>query len=236
MPSNENLTVHVGEYEMENKKCEKFLGIKLDWKLNFYDHISDVCKKASGKLNSLARIAPFIGLSKRRILINTFFNSQFSYCLLIWTCHSRANNRKINRLHDRCLRIIYNDKQLPFSEVLEKDGSVSIHMRNIQSLAIEMFLLSRNLSAPIMNDILKQKDNSRYNLRQISEFSRPLVKPVYHGGESISFLGPNIRNMLVDDYKDIDNLNTFKNKIKKWKPNNCPCRLCKIYISNISFV
>ena len=32
-------------------------------------------------------------------------------------------------------------------------------------------------------------------------------------------------DMLPDDYKDIDNLNTFKNKIKKWKPKNCPCRL-----------
>ena len=43
-----------------------------------------------------------------------------------------------------------------------------------------------------MNDIIKQKDNSRYNLRQISEFSRPLMKSVYHGSKSVSFLGPNI--------------------------------------------
>ena len=42
--------------------------------------------------------------------------------------------------------------------------------------------------------------------------------------------------MLTDNYKDTDNLNTFKNKIKKWKPENCPCRLCKVYIKNFSFV
>ena len=54
-------------------KCEKLVGVKLDWKLNFNDHISDVCKKDRVKLNALATIAPFIGLSKRCILMNAFF-------------------------------------------------------------------------------------------------------------------------------------------------------------------
>ena len=42
--------------------------------------------------------------------------------------------------------------------------------------------------------------------------------------------------MVLDDYKDIDNVNTFKNKIKSGKPENCLCRLCKIYLSNKGFV
>ena len=151
-------------------------------------------------------------------------------------CHSCTNNRKINSPDERCLLIIYNDKQLSFSELLEKGGFVSIHMRNIQYLAIEMFCISRNISLPIMNDIFKQKDNSQYNLRQISEFSRLLVKSVHHGSESVSFLGPKIWDMLLDDYRDIDSLSSFKNKIKKWKPENCLCRLSKVYINNICFV
>ena len=66
---NDNVTVHVGECETENSKCEKLLGVKIDWKQNIDDHISDVCKKASGKLNTLARIASFIRLSKMIIII-----------------------------------------------------------------------------------------------------------------------------------------------------------------------
>ena len=123
----------------------------------------------------------------------------------------------------------------PFSELLEKVNSVAIHMRNIQSLGIEMFHVSRYTSPPIMH-ILKQKDNSRYNLRQISEFSRPLVKSLYHGSGSVSFLGPKIWEMLPNNYKDIDNLTAFKNKIKIWKPKTCPSGLCKVYINNIGFV
>ena len=60
-------------------------------------------------------------------------------------CHSRTNNRKINRFHERFLRITYNDKQSWFSELLEKDCSVSIRMRNVQYLTTEMFPVSRNI-------------------------------------------------------------------------------------------
>ena len=124
--------------------------------------------------------------------MNAFFNSQFSYCPLVWMCRSRTNNKKINKLNERCLRIVYNDKQSSFNELLEKDGSVSIHMRNIQILATEMYKLINNLSSPTMNRVFKLNSDSRYNLRQISQFSRSLVKSVYHGTESISYISPKI--------------------------------------------
>ena len=120
-------------------------------------------------------------IAKKRILMNAFFTSQFSYCPLVWMCHSRTNNNKINRLHERCLRLINNDKQSSFDELLQKDDSVSIHMRNIQILATEMYKLINNLSSPTMNRVFKLNSDSRYNLRQISQFSRSLVKSVYHG-------------------------------------------------------
>ena len=62
-------------------------------------------------------------------------------------CHNRTTNRKINRLHERCLRI-YNDKQSSFKMLLEKDSSVSIHDKNIQCLATEMYKVSNGLSPP----------------------------------------------------------------------------------------
>ena len=104
--SNENITVKIGEYEVKNSECEELLGAKVDCKLNCADH-----KKVCGELNALVRIAPFTGLPKRRILMNACFDSQFSYCFLISMFHSRTNNRKINRFHERCSRFIYNDKK-----------------------------------------------------------------------------------------------------------------------------
>ena len=89
-----------------------------------------------------------MSLYKKRTLKNTFFNSQFNYCPLIWMCRSRENKNKINRICERCLRIIFNDKRSPFNAFLEKDGSPSIHERNIDILATEMFSVSINLAPP----------------------------------------------------------------------------------------
>ena len=96
------------------------------------------CKKASRNSNALSRIAPYINIGKKRIRMNGFFKSQYNYFPQIWMWDSRTNNRKINRLHKTCLRIIYNDKQSLFVKLLEKDNSVSIHQPNLQILATEM--------------------------------------------------------------------------------------------------
>ena len=80
-----------------------------------------------------------MGFAKRRLLVNAFFYSHFNYCQLVWMCHNRTNNSKKNLLYERCLRLIYNDKKSSFEDLLEKDRSVSIHHRNLRTLAAELF-------------------------------------------------------------------------------------------------
>ena len=87
-----------------------------------------------------------------------------------------------------------------------------------------------------MNRAFKLNGDSRYNVRQISQFSRSLVRSAYHGTDSISYIGLKIWDILSNDYKTMQNLETFKIKIKKWKPENCPCWLCKVYIDRIGFL
>ena len=99
-----------------------------------------------------------------------------------------------------------------------------------------MFKVSKNLAPPQMHEILKLKDQPQYNLRYNSLFSSPLVKSVCKGTESLSFLGPKIWDILPDTYKDLPDLDSFKVALKKWRPVNCPCRICKVYIANVGFV
>ena len=234
--TNETVKIQVGNYNIANSKCEKLLGINFDHNLNFDKHLSELCKKASRKINALSRITPYMNVSKKRILMNAFFKSQFSYCPLIWMCHSRANNNKSNRLHERCLRIVFSDKQSSFETLLEKDSSVSIHNRNLQILATEMYKIKNNLSPPIIADLFEQRNEQHYNLRNWAQFSLPAIKTVYHGSESISFLCPKIWNMLPDKLKNASSLEVFKASIKSWKPENCPCRLCRLYVQNVGFI
>ena len=95
--------------------------------------------KVSKKINPLCRISSFISLEKCRTLMKAFIESQFNYCPLIWMLHSRALNNKINRIHERASKIVYFDYNSFFNEFLDKDVSLTIHQRNVQSLATENY-------------------------------------------------------------------------------------------------
>ena len=76
---------------------------------------------------------------KNDSLMNACFMFQFGYCPLVWMNHSKTLNNRINGLHKRALSLVYNDFSSSFSELLEKDKSVAIHHRNLQTLAYEIF-------------------------------------------------------------------------------------------------
>ena len=136
-------------------------------------------------------------------LLNAFFISQFSYCLLVWVFHSRGKN-KINLIHERCLRIIYNDKKSTFYELLEKDGSVSIYKRNLRFFACEMFKLKRDMSPELIKELILPNRQRRYDLRNNPDFAVPMVKSVHKGLESLSYLGPKIWELLPVEIKETD--------------------------------
>ena len=69
-----------------------------------------------------------------------------------------------------------------------------------------------------------------------SQFTIPAVNLVYHGTKSVSYLGPKICSILPDRLKRIDSLGAFKTTLKSWNPEKYPCRLCRIYIHNASFI
>ena len=145
------------------------LGITIDSSLTFQNHINNICKKASRKLNASARVAPYMNMQKRIITMKSFVTSQFGYCPLIWMFHSRHLNNKINSIHERALRITYQDHISTFQELLNKDNSVSIHHRNLQALATEMFKIHRSLSPDILREIFLPKI-SLCNLRRDNTF------------------------------------------------------------------
>ena len=119
-----------------------------------------------GKILALARFTPYMTVSKTRFFMNAFFRSQLSYYPLVWMCHSRTLNNKINRFHERCLRIDYNDKLSSFQNLLDQDKSVSLHTRrNVQTLAIKMYKVSKGIAPKIFADIFSCNSRANYDLR-----------------------------------------------------------------------
>ena len=216
-------------------KSVKLLGIKIDNRLDFNEHVSNLCKKANLKLHALARISHFMNKDKLRIVMKAFIESQFGYCPLVWMFHSRTLNNKINRLHERALRLVHNDQNSTFQELLNMDNSFSIHDRNLQKLAIEMYKVKNNLSPGFMNSIFPLSSNPYY-LRNESNFQTDNIRSVYCGTETVSFRGPKTWALIPQDIRNSNSLSEFKTKIKKWKPHGCLCRICKIYVPNLGFI
>ena len=117
--------------------------------------------------------------------------------------HSCEENNKINRIHERCLRIIYDGKKSTFYEFLEKDGSVSIHKRNLRFLSCEMFKLKRVMVTELIKDLILPNRQHRYELRNNPDFVVPIVKSAHKGLESVH-LRPKIWELLPLEMKETD--------------------------------
>ena len=176
--TDDKANVIVENQKICNSPCGKLLGVRFDSKLTFDAILNDICKIAGLKLNASARITPYMDLNKKRLLLNAFFMSQYDCCQLVWMCHNPTKYSKINRLHERCLRFIYNDKKSSFEELLEIDSSVSIRDRNLRAFAIAIY---HGITPIIMNEIFTLRHQNQYNLRNWAHFDFPKVRTVNHG-------------------------------------------------------
>ena len=149
--------------------------------------------------------------------------------------HNRTLNRKINRLHERALRIVYKNDSLTFQELLTKDNSFTIHERNLQKLAIEMFKIKHKISPTPIQDLFTYKTHN-HELRNKRLWQVRNVKTGIYGTETVSFMGAKIWELIPNDIKDSNTLQEFKRKVKLWKPCGCPCKLCKIFIPDLGYL
>ena len=185
----EQIWAKIGNDKIWETRYVELLGVTIDNELKFDEHLLKICLKANRKLSALTRITKYLDFHKMRVLFKAFFESQFKYCSITWMFHSRKTSKRINQLHERALRLIYNNYELTFEELLDKDGSFCVHHYNIQTLAIELYKVYNNLSESIFSDLLTRNTNN-YNLRTTSDFLIPQINTVLKGSNSIRYFGP----------------------------------------------
>ena len=229
----EMIWANIGQTKIWESRKQKLLGIIIDRNLRFDEYVLNQCKKAGRKLSVLIRICKFMSPERRRTLMEFFIELQFGYCPLVWMFCGRKSNNRINHLHERALRIVYNDNQSSFENLLRKDRSVSIHHRNIRSFAIEIYKIKNNMSTPIMSELF-EKRNLNYNLRSQTDFSLHSVNTVVYGLKSLKYFAGKVWSIVPFEIRNAISLEEFSAKIKSWRPENCPCRVCLTYIHQAS--
>ena len=168
-------------------------------------------------------------------LTKAFITCQFSYFLLIWMFYSRILNNKINRTHERALRLVYQNN-LSVSELHDLDNSVTVHQKNLQVLVTEIYNVKNGIAPEIMKDIFKLQNPSYDLISTCNQFRRENIKTVHYGLLSVRYIGPKIWELLPNNIKYSDSLSKFRKFVKSWKPEACPCRLCKTYIAQVGFI
>ena len=163
----ERYFIKIQKFQIFNSKCKKLLGIKIDDSLSFTEHVGELCNKASQTLHALPRVATFMNTEKRWIIMKAFINSPFSYCPLVWMFHSRTLNNRIHKIHERAMRLVYDDNVSTFEELLNKDNCFNIHEINIQTLGIEVCKVVNYISPVLMTQVCPHKESPKYCSKNI---------------------------------------------------------------------
>ena len=154
----EAMYASVGDVLLWEEHSVKLLELFIDSELSFDNDVKIICKKTSQKLTATLRLANILSVEKRKLLLKTFFESQFSYCPWLWMFCSHKLNHRINRLHDRALRVAYSDYASNSEELLQKDGSTTIQQKNIRAVEVEMYKKSHKISPIFMEDLVADID------------------------------------------------------------------------------
>ena len=143
-------------------------------------------------------------------------------------------NNKIKNIHERALRIVYQDKKSSFKILVKRDKSMSIHMKNLQYLATKLFIELPFSGNHERNFIFQE--NETYNLRSGNHLAQKNIQTTQYRIESVSNVGTKLWNLLPGEIKNSSSFTVLKNKIRKLTPEKCPCKLCQTYIKNDGYI
>ena len=223
---NSNLELNFCDKKIKTSDKVQLLRITIDQRLSFEQHISEICRKASGQLNALKRLGSYLPVEAHQPAVDAFILANYNYCPVVWYFSTSKQMQKIERIQERALRFIVNDYKLDYQYLLVESNNVTMEVKRMRSLCIEVFKTLNGLNPVYMSDIFKS-NNSSYSSRRPYDLKIPRVNQTAFGPKSIKYEGARLWNHLPNTIKSAENLITFKRLIKAWQGPNCKCSFCK---------
>ena len=209
-------------------ECLRALGVEIDKRLKFNNHVEYMCKKAGRQVNALQRLKSNIDYPTRLLIYKSFILSHFNYCPTLWMFTGKRQLQRINKLQERALRFVANDYSSSYTILLDKCKVPSISTLCVQYLAKEVYKCINNLNPGYLNDMFINKD-IKYVLRNSQKLCIPKVRTTGFGLMSFKYYGAKIWNTLPDNIKKSESLQVFTNHILSWNGPNCQCTVCRLF-------
>ena len=164
LKTDDNIVIDIGKVFIDLVSSVKLLGITIDSKLKFDQHVAKLCQNANNKISAFSRVWSYLDEKQSLFLYNSLIMSQFNYCPSIWMFCGKAANNELNRTHKRALRILFNDYISTFNELLHRGNEYTIHQKNLQKLMLEVYNSLTQQNPSFLCDMFHEKDNN-YDLR-----------------------------------------------------------------------
>ena len=157
-----------------------------------------------------------MGFKEKEVLLNSFVLSNFNYCRLVWHFCSSKSLKKIKKIQERALRILYNDFTSDYNQLLNKSTKASMGVKRLRNLALEIFKALNHLSPEYMKEIFykttnltRRPSNIKVNQDNTTKYGNNTTKygnnTTKYGNKRLRSLGPHIWNSLPKQSKEETN-------------------------------
>jgi hypothetical protein len=224
--ANTCVPVYINDIAVMPQESVKLLGVTFDIHLTFDMHVDNICRKASRALNVLKRFSSVLSTKSKMKIFQSFINSNFTYCPIVWHFCSKKQTRNIEKIQERSLRFVYKDFNSEYNELLQKANRDTMHVMRLKRILTFVYKCVNNIGPSFLHSMFSLKV-SNYNLRNTFLLEQPRVHTVLHGLNSIMYHGPKLWNILPKNMKNINSVKKFKYILKKYGNVLCDCSYCK---------
>ena len=187
-------------------KQVKLLGVTIDNRLDFHQHVSIICRRTGAQLRILQRLSS--DETSRMSIFRCFVLSNFNYCSLVWNFCGAEYTSTIERIQFRALKFVYNDFNPSYTELLARANLPTLQLPRKREIPVEVFKSVNKMSPYFMWDLFKVKDIT-YNLRSNRNVCLNHCRTKRYGLDSLSYHGAPLWNLLPNDMKKCKDLDIF---------------------------
>jgi len=212
-----DMSIKIRNNEIGRVYFTKFLGVQVDHKLEWKEHINYISQKLSKSIGIISKAKRILNKSTLINLYYTFVYPYFSYCIHIWGKSFKTYVDKIFKIQKRIVRMLCNAKYLDHTDPLFLECKLlKVNSVYEYAIAIFMYKIKNDLSPKCMKEYFSiNSDIHSYNTRQASLYH----VPNYRNDKcqvSIKYQGPTIWNNIPEDIRNSSSLNSFKIHVKRY--------------------
>ena len=136
----------------------KLLGVTIDNKLRFKEHISTMCQKAGKQMGALARLSNVFNQETKMLLMQSFILSHFLYCSVVYHYCSRSDIIKLEKVQKKGLRFVHQDFHSSYTSLREMSNRPLLYVERQRCILQEVYKSIHDLGPRYLHDLFAIKD------------------------------------------------------------------------------